>query len=193
MHGLLMTLGLAQWLVLGARIPVSDNDESDPFEPFAHLKPENHPFSNLDYESSLQLHPQISVQSVFSDGIGTDDSNPMAHSHAFQVVVTLTGDNPADAQARIPLAAQKVKVKSQHELPCIIEQGNGGLDDCSFGPAKASEFLTNNAGRFSFSIPLDGLRDLEDSLPPILIQTPFLKNDQWYIKNCEISITLSHV
>jgi hypothetical protein len=153
------------------------------WKPFAYLSPDENPLSDLNLSTSLSLSPKIQVQSVYSEGLGWEASHPLlADSPAMHVIVTLTGKDPRPQMidASIPLGSQKVFVKSQFPLPCIVEEGKGGFDDCQLGPKTARAFRTNAMGRVSFSIPTDALASLEDPFPPIFIQTQFMESSQWY-------------
>lgn len=153
------------------------------WKPFAYLSPDENPLSDLNLSTSLSLSPKIQIQSVYSEGLGWETSHPsLADSPAMHVILTLTGKDPRPEMigSSIPLGSQKVYVKSQFTLPCIVEEGNGDFDDCHLGPKTARAFRTNAMGRVSFSIPTDALMSLENPFPPIFVQTQFMESSQWY-------------
>ena len=148
------------------------------WKPFEYMS--NHPMKSLDYDSLTDLSPKISVQSALAEGLGWSGMHHLSTSQAFQIVISLTGTDLNRDQASIPLGGQKIKIKAQGDLPCLIEQGQGGFDDCRLGPTRSRIFTTNYMGRVSFSVPIDALSTADGSVPPIFIQSSFMKPDQWY-------------
>ena len=132
------------------------------------------------------LKPSLSVQSVLAEGLGWEDMHPLSTSHAFHVVISLTG-SAEQGRREIPIGGQKIMIKAQHQTPCLIEQGNGGFDDCALDPIKSRIFTTNSMGRVSLSIPVEKLED--EHVAPLLIRSDFMKTDEWYEVCFQSSLT----
>ena len=128
------------------------------------------------FDPSDEIFPTIKVQAVLSEGLGWEGQHPTSQSNAFHVIVSIVGTGD---KGSIPVPGHMIRIKSPKFLPCIIEQGNGGFDNCHFGPNNGQEFVTNMLGRVSFSVPLDGIDSLDHTLPPLLIQTSKMRENQW--------------
>ena len=145
------------------------------FKPFEFLES-----ARISSDQELhRLEPQIQVQSVLGEGIGWQKMHVMSQSPAFHVIVTVTGSDPNTGKV-VPLIGQTLLIMTQKPMPCIIEQGNGGFDVCSFDGVQSQNFTTNSAGRTSFSIPIDGIQNLDDPLSPLFLQMAlYMKSDEW--------------
>ena len=129
-----------------------------------------------DFLQSPDTLPIIQVQSELSEGLGWEGQHPWSLSKALHVIVSVV-DSGMDERAPIP--GHLIRIKSQSSLPCIVEQGNGGFDDCSLSSDESQSFVTNLLGRVSFSIPLDGVESLDHLFPPLFIQSAAMSKDQW--------------
>ena len=143
------------------------------WKPFEFLSVENDPEF---ITRKLQNIPIIQVQSELSEGLGWEGQHPWSLSKALHVIVSVV-DSGMDERAPIP--GHLIRIKSQSSLPCIVEQGNGGFDDCSLSSDESQSFVTNLLGRVSFSIPLDGVESLDHLFPPLFIQSAAMSKDQW--------------
>jgi hypothetical protein len=128
------------------------------------------------FDPSDEIFPNIKVQAVLSEGLGWEGQHDMSMSNAFHVIVSIVGTGD---QGSVPIPGHVIRIKSPQVMPCVIEQGNARFDDCVFGPNIGREFVTNMLGRVSFSVPLDGIESLEHSLPPLLIQSAQMPENQW--------------
>ena len=142
--------------------------------PFEHLSQSSeHASTDLDH-----LSPKVHIQSVLAEGIGWNSSHLQSTQNAFHVIVSIMGTDPS-SKAEIPLKGMELQMTSQEPVPCIIEQGNDDFNDCSMDPYQVQTFYSNAMGRVSFSIPLNEQEEMTGMMPPLLLHTSFMKENEW--------------
>jgi len=143
------------------------------FKPFEYMDK-----FQLEGADVSDLFPKIHVQSVLHEGLKINDSLGLSSSNAFHVIVSIMGTDPS-SKAEIPLKGMELQMTSQEPVPCIIEQGNDDFNDCSMDPYQVQTFYSNAMGRVSFSIPLNEQEEMTGMMPPLLLHTSFMKENEW--------------
>ena len=129
--------------------------------------------------------PHVDIQSVFVEAWESKSpKDPSFKEITGHTIVINAGWKQPESGIIVPLKSyDTITLQTRSEdLPMLMATSNDGIQRKYLKKKQAYTFPLNEAGRFSFTVPIEGKHasNLHLRLPELLVRTNYMPADQWY-------------